>query len=531
MARSTIKNPFKEDRIHWIRYLAIIIGGFLMVLLFLVFGGTYLPFLSGDSNSFSFIELREKSHQNKKEGSTANNNYHEEEDHMLVPTVAPTVELFPMIDQDDFPNWMARYYTKLEYKNNKNNSNNNQKPEQEETMKYYLTRRILHESLQLGCNNIRHNQKPEGNFNYMYDFVSKTMDPDDNPVRQAGALWGLVLCFQNQPDQTEWQQAVEKGIHFFGQHLQEGPIPGSTMVAYPGYEQSETGTNALFGLALIDYLRTIQDHNITIDPDMEQTLKTQLTSIIQFLKFMQLPNQSFAQSYHIQSKNKAFHGSPYFDGEAMLCWTKAARYLDGYTTLIPLIEQTAMVLAKRYTLDEWREIADSDKTKGFYQWSSMFLWEYWHAKWKDYEVAGDYVMVVAHWMINVHRILQRPMNTGYAFEGMVCAYDVALLRGYGDAFRAFERTIDQGLYKLGQWQVGGPLAHLNLFLRQHPTDEDIAVGGILNSRHEAPLRIDTTQHQMHAVMMAMEFIYTAEDEMNELVGGEEDEDDEEEDEY
>jgi hypothetical protein len=41
----------------------------------------------------------------------------------------------------------------------------------------------------------------------------------------------------------------------------------------------------------------------------------------------------------------------------------------------------------------------------------------------------------------------------------------------------------------------------------HPTKEKIATGGIMNAVNQAPLRIDTTQHQMHAVMMAMTIVY------------------------
>ena len=60
------------------------------------------------------------------------------------------------------------------------------------------------------------------------------------------------------------------------------------------------------------------------------------------------------------------------------------------------------------------------------------------------------------------------------------------------------------------WQVGGPLAHTNKYLKKHPTDEKIAIGGIMNAKNLAPLRIDTTQHQMHAVMMALETLFANE---------------------
>ena len=68
-------------------------------------------------------------------------------------------------------------------------------------------------------------------------------------------------------------------------------------------------------------------------------------------------------------------------------------------------------------------------------------------------------------------------------------------------------TIDTGLYKLTGWQVGGPLQHGNSFLLKYPTNDPLAVGGIMNHRERPPLRIDVTQHQMHAVILALKYVY------------------------
>jgi hypothetical protein len=99
----------------------------------------------------------------------------------------------------------------------------------------------------------------------------------------------------------------------------------------------------------------------------------------------------------LEESVKRKHASPYFDGETMLCLAKAAKYLDGYSDLILLIKDTSMTLAKKYTVDSWRDDTHvSNQTKGFYQWSSMFLAEYHNARWKDYEIMGNYVVALAH---------------------------------------------------------------------------------------------------------------------------------------
>ena len=68
------------------------------------------------------------------------------------------------------------------------------------------------------------------------------------------------------------------------------------------------------------------------------------------------------------------------------------------------------------------------------------------------------------------------------------------------------KAIDKGLYRLTSWQIGGPVDR-NYFLSSNKTDDKVAIGGIMNSCKNPNLRIDVTQHQMHAVILARRFIY------------------------
>ena len=140
-------------------------------------------------------------------------------------------EQFPLLAQEDYFGWLRSYSEALEFEPPQSlKHKNNDK----------LTEPLLTESLQLGCDYIAANQKKHGNFNYQYDFVTKEMDANDSPVRQAGALWGMTLCFQSQPENTVYKKAVEKGILFFQRHLADGPVPGSRMVQYPNFDDSQT---------------------------------------------------------------------------------------------------------------------------------------------------------------------------------------------------------------------------------------------------------------------------------------------------
>ncbi len=406
---------------------------------------------------------------------------------------------FHFVDQNDFPRWLHGYFRKLKW------------PSLGVSNQRILTREILIESLHLGCTNLVENQNAAGNFNYQYNFVKRELDLDDSDVRQAGALWGISLCYQYDPSNHQYKAAVEKGIRFFNTHAVPGPNDGTIMVRYPDNSaaESSTGTNALFGLGMLEYLRSVKESDPDYDEEFVHQVRASFEGIVKHLKYMQLPNKHFSQNYRFDSGEKSQNFSPYYDGETMLCLVKAAKYLDGFTDLIPMIEETAPVLAKAYSVDAWTsDRHDSDKTKGFYQWSSMFLTEYYQSGWSNAQLVSDFVMVLGHWIIHTHNVLNRMKNTGYAFEGIISAYEIAKGRNDKAAMRNFESAIDKGLYKLCTWQVGGPLARENKFLVSHPSLEKIAIGGIMGAQNDANLRIDTTQHQMHALIMALASVYT-----------------------
>ncbi|KAG7370726.1 hypothetical protein IV203_019296 [Nitzschia inconspicua] len=480
MVRSNVVNPFKERRSVWAQYVTTSLS--CLAVLWVV------SILLKPSPPRKEMNLRwSESPLESNEYSGAADDDEQVDDKAEEP-------IFPDVTLDEYSGWLNSYYKGLEFEIHPDLSTRQ------------LTKDILEKSLEMGCDNMVANMRPEGNFNYQYNFVEKVLDDDDMAVRQAGALWGLSMCWQYRPDNHMWHVAVDKGIDFYASHMADGD--GFRYLAYPGETDSESGGNALLGLALIEYLRTVKDNNIQVDATRIEKVKGLLKDIIEFLKFMQMKDQHFSQGYRMDQKRKRNYSSPYFDGETMLCFIKAAKYIDGYQNLIPIIESAAPVMARKYTVSAWREEHDSDETKGFYQWSSMLFTEYYEARYKDYELFGDYVIVLGHWIIHTHGILDRQKNTGYAYEGIVSAYTVAKARGHNQARDDFAFTIDNGLYKLIQWQVGGPLAHENSFLVENPTEEKIAIGGIMNGRKDPTIRIDTTQHQLHSLMLASSLVYS-----------------------
>ena len=371
----------------------------------------------------------------------------------------------------------------------------------------YLTPEILSASLSLGSKFLENNQKPAGNFNYEYDFETREFASGDNQVRQAGALWGIALIFAYNQD-PNLQKALDKSLEFFFKYTEEGNVPGSRAIFYNNEKVCKTGTVALVSLGIIEYLHTEKSGLVKLEDSYRQKLEYNLRGYIQHLLSLQFKNSHFADSF-TSHKEVKFHSkryNPYADGEVLLTLVKAAKYL-GYEELKPVFEESAFIIAKHYTMDQWPSDPDSNLTKGFYQWSSMAFWEYQDAGWKDSEYYSDYVVNMSWWMIFTHRTLQRTRNTAYAYEGIIYAYEIAESENIESAGNTLAFTIDRGLAKLTSWQVGGPLQSRNRFLSSFKKFPKVAVGGIMNHRKEPLLRIDVAQHQMHAVILALKYRY------------------------
>lgn len=362
-----------------------------------------------------------------------------------------------------------------------------------------LTRQALSSSLELMSRFLRAHQKPEGNFNYEYDYEHKVFSSGDNEVRQAGALWGISLLLQDRPS-SELQAAVERGLTFFEEHSRRVK-GGRRCVTYPGEERGGTGTVALVALAHIEYLRSNPSGR------SEEELARYRQHLTQYLKQLEgsLRKEGVWHSEY-DAKNCRPTGEPssYADGEALLALVKARKYL-GYRELEPTLLRAAAAGRNINIRDALEEHADSNKTKGYYQWSSMAFYELVTSDVPDVQSYGDTLLELADWMIDEHEVLWRTKNTGYAFEGIIHAYALAKQRNDAARIAKYGCVIDIGMRRLLSWQVGGPLASA---IANRGQGDRLALGGVQNDARAAPLRIDVTQHQSHATLLALRHVYT-----------------------
>lgn len=380
-----------------------------------------------------------------------------------------------------------------------------------------LTASDLKTSQELGRHFLLVSQKENGEFHYEYDW-KKELDSEGepSPIRIAGAAWGMALMALDQgeenggkPDQ-ELVAALRRALDFFDQHSKDFE-DGRRIVVYPGLEKKygSTGALAVLALAHIDYLRGIAETKADGEADAEEeerSRKEHLHGLLLSLKGSLRKDDLVHKHYHNKDGEFLGESTPYYDGEVLLAFTKAAKYL-GMTEYWPIAKRMAEAGWDLNVKEGLEEGKDLDVMKGYYQWSSMAWYELLTSeKESEFQDYKQRLVDFGLWQVNVHDLLSRTRNIGYAFEGLVPAYLLAteLEDDGGEAAEVLGCAIDQGLRMVSAMQLGHPLAQ-GVAREAGESAAEVPErfrGGVQNSLDLAPLRIDTTQHQMHAVLMA-----------------------------
>jgi UDP-N-acetylmuramoyl-tripeptide--D-alanyl-D-alanine ligase len=355
----------------------------------------------------------------------------------------------------------------------------------------------LDASLRLGTRFLLAHQKPAGNFDYEYDWRSGKLSEDDQETRQVGALWGLTLLYQ-EDKRPELAAGIERALGFFDEHSRE--VKGARCLVYPGSDSGRTGTIALMALSYVEYLRAAP----ALSAEQRQLYEGRLGEYLKQLLRARHPSGLWYGDFNVKNCKPMGEPSPYSDGEALLALVKAAKYL-GHRELLPAVMSAARA-GRRLNIDRaLAEDPDSDTTKGYYQWSSMAFYELATSDFPDVSTYGDALIQLADWVIDEHKILTRTRNTGYAYEGIIHAYALAKRRGDATRQAKYGCVIDLGLEHIMSWQVGSPIA--NRYTAAAAPNDAKALGGVQNAAFEPALRVDVTQHQMHATLLARRYVY------------------------
>lgn len=361
----------------------------------------------------------------------------------------------------------------------------------------------LNTALKLGAKWIMKSQRPEGNFHYEYDWRSRKDSDDDNSVRQAGTTWGLAFLHADDPS-PELAAAVQKALGFFEKRSVLLP-DGRRILRYPGEPYGKLGTVALVVLAHVDFLRSQPN----ISEDTQRELRTHLDQYIATLLHAEHFQKVGDQKFHI------FHGgyrpangeyikksSPYFDGESLLALIRTARRLNR-TELwdrIPRLANGGWNINAEHGLEKNE---DSKRMKGFYQWSSMAMYELLQAG-DRFQKYAPRILRYANWILGTHNVKSRKHNVGYVFEGLIPAYLVALKTKQSDQADKMACLIRSGVMNLNSMQIGHPDA--KGIASEAPHSDQRALGGVQAARDAPQLRIDTAQHQLHAILQAKQLL-------------------------
>ncbi|MDQ0290373.1 hypothetical protein [Oligosphaera ethanolica] len=365
-----------------------------------------------------------------------------------------------------------------------------------------ISKQIVTQSIEAARTYYLNQQKTEGNFTYALDISTGDVFEDDNAVRQAGALWGLA-CLNRDRFNEPTRRAVILGLDFFAKQTRALPS-GEAATVYGEDETISTGMVALYCLSIIDF---ITGQEKFLPEDVLKRFRLQLDIHLHYLRSMEMADGSWARVYDVPSGYREPVASAYYDGECLLAYCKAARYL-GKTELIPRINDALPKLIKRYTLDCWQPGGDRELSKGFYQWGCMACNEYQQAGWEPHaDLARHSAIALSWWLLHENQLASRQGNTSYAIEGLIAAWHCAKALNDQSAMTSIRRNCEDIMANLISWQYGGPLMQHNPYLSTLERVPPKAFGGITSSRDSSVVRIDIVQHQVHAMLMMLNAFY------------------------
>jgi len=368
----------------------------------------------------------------------------------------------------------------------------------------------LDTALQLGAKFLMHRQKEQGNFHYEYNWQKHHNSDDDNSVRQAGTTWGLAFLYASEPT-PKLAKSVLKALKFFEKYSVVGK-DGARFIRYPGEPKGKLGTIALLALAHIDFLRS--------KPQLSEQQRSELTNHLEgYIKMLLHAETKRSNNLHGFHGKYTHNGKPvaddsaYFDGEVLLALVRAARHLgrSDLWAMIPKVAQgtwqinAANWVKKRDDVDE--EVLG--RLKGFYQWSSMAMYELLQTGKTTFDPLKEYILQYADWRLATAKypLDGEQHNIAVTLEGLVPAYLVALHAKDTERSDKIGCLLRKSIVNLHNMQVGHPQAAG--LAREAPTSDLHANGGVQLSQKSPKLRIDTTQHQMHAVLQIKQLLTSA----------------------
>lgn len=349
---------------------------------------------------------------------------------------------------------------------------------------HLLDRRQVRQAVLLAADYLVRHQDADGLFHYKVHRLTGEIAGQQDLVRQAGSLWGLVAIHNAFP-RPATGQAILRGWRSW-----RGRAGGSSDLWWPGPPEGAdgyTGTAALLALAGLEAWAGG-------DEALRQAVDSDLPGLLRFLVTTRRPDGHFHERYHQRTGLPWGASNPYYDGETLLALARAVQQGLCDQVSVSQLRASADALYERYVVAAQEEDPDSPLTKGVFQWYllSLVVLAELDPSWGP--EAGRRAASLARWMVQVHRVADRPGNTAYAYEGLAAACWLTGRYGRREDRQWIRQATGQGLARLLPWQIGGTPDWQGRF---HPSVE----GGVLTSPIDPWIRVDMVQHFAHALLL------------------------------
>jgi UDP-N-acetylmuramoyl-tripeptide--D-alanyl-D-alanine ligase len=356
----------------------------------------------------------------------------------------------------------------------------------------------LDRSLALGRTFLLNAQRADGSFAYEVHAERGTDLGTRFATREMGGLWALA-CYHRQQPTPETAKAILKAFDFHAGHAKRTPAAELYLCEAVAPEGS-TNVMAIYVLALQDFLAADQ----ALDATRRTRLERDLADAVKFLVSLRLPGGRFYAGYRCGDGRGTGTPTPYADGECLLALARAAK-AEGNAPLRDVVLESAAVMYGEYVRSALRADPKSEDAKAFYQWGSMSFYELYTAGWPGTQPYAARTVVMARWMIDVNGIADAGGNNGYAFEGLAVAWELARLTNDVKSQRHIAGAMEKVFPRLMSWQIGfsSPGGAVPKSFLANPAPR----GGVLGKPADPRLRIDVTQHQMHAAMLIRQFLF------------------------
>lgn len=365
-----------------------------------------------------------------------------------------------------------------------------------------LTVEALEESLALGRQYLLNSQRSDGSIVYEVDAARGTQLGSRNIVREMGAVWGIALFHRHEPGPAT-AEAFIRSMRLQDTFAKQ-TRSGGRYLCEPASREGSTNTMAIYALALQDFLAA--DH--PLDAKLRAKYEKDLAATVKFLLSLRMASGRFYSGYACADGRGVGAAEAYSDGEALLVLARV--FKDSADPAVrKLVLESAGAMYVEYVRTAIQLNPTNEHTKGFYQWGSMAFYHLYQTGWPGTAPYAARTIALARWMTDVHGVLTKSRNTGYAFEGLAVAWDLARLTGDDKNQRHIAGVIEAGMSKLLTWQVGSPLAGAAIpeTFRVTPRTK----GGIVSEPEDPKLRVDTVQHQMHATLLVRWLMFRPDD--------------------